>query len=77
MNNYKQALEILQTAPALQFPSDTNFRGWLDEEYAYLSSKKATPPEEEWKMEYYKRLVELKQSEYVVLHSLSSTKSVQ
>lgn len=68
MNNYKQALDILQTATSTspQFPEETNFHKWLEEEYKYLASKKATPPMEEWKMEYYQMLVELGSAEYVL-----------
>jgi hypothetical protein len=66
VNNYKQALGILQEAaqqPAY-FPADTDYEQWLEEEYLYLSSKKKTPPEEVWKMEYYTLLVRLVEAEY-------------
>ena len=73
VNNYKQALDVLKTASEAtpQFPPETDFRAWLDEEYEYLSSRKATPPEEEWKMEYYKKLVDLTEAESVPVCLLS------
>ena len=67
MNNYKQALEILQSTPAMEllYPnaSAAMFNAWLSEEYAYLSTKTTTPLEEQWKIDYYRKLVLLQEHE--------------
>lgn len=70
VSNYKQALDILATAPDAysHFPPKTDFQQWLDEEYQYLDSKKSTLPNEEFKIEYYKLLVSLNDVRYVSLH---------
>lgn len=74
VNNYKQALDILSTASASpsQFPSDTSFEKWLEEEYQYLSSRASTPPDEEWRIEYYKKLIALTDEEYACSDPLAT-----
>ncbi|KAF8337774.1 hypothetical protein F5887DRAFT_1063021 [Amanita rubescens] len=66
VDNYKQALKILQTeAPLRQLmkrhgiTDPAIFRTWLDEEKTYLSSLLREPPEETLEIEYYERLVQL------------------
>lgn len=70
VENYKQALDILAGAPALaRAMSQLNitdarvFDEWLVEERDYLTNLKSVPEEETLQMEYYKRLLELKQAE--------------
>ena len=71
VNNYKQALGILANAPMgySEFPIGTDFQQWLDEEYQYLESKRGTPPDEEFKIEYYQELVALNDIRCVFLIS--------
>lgn len=73
VDNYKQALEIQQTRHALAktmndmgIPSTETFLQWLKEERLYLSGLKKEPLEETLQMEYYKKLVKLDSSEYVL-----------
>ncbi|KAJ3775255.1 hypothetical protein FB446DRAFT_638291 [Lentinula raphanica] len=70
VDNYKQALEIEATRPALAktmtdlgIPSVETFNQWLEEERDYLNSLKKEPPEETLQMEYYKKLVKLQDAE--------------
>jgi hypothetical protein len=72
VNNYKQALSILDSRPALEksmknlgVETEAAFEGWLEEEYAYLSGLLKEPLEETLQMEYYQKLVSLEDSEYV------------
>ncbi|KAF8341119.1 hypothetical protein F5887DRAFT_888021, partial [Amanita rubescens] len=65
VDNYKQALGILQSEPLLQkmmeqhgITDPTVFTTWLAEEKAYLSQLLSEPPEETLEMEYYQSLVE-------------------
>ncbi|KAE9407449.1 hypothetical protein BT96DRAFT_954511 [Gymnopus androsaceus JB14] len=70
VDNYKQALEILATRPALAktmsdlgIASTDTFDEWLREEREYLKGLKKEPAEETLQMEYYKKLVKLEDSE--------------
>jgi hypothetical protein len=63
LNNYKQALELLDGAPlvmaALSQLGATGtavVEAWLEEEGAYLQALKKEPLEETLEMEYYKVL---------------------
>ena len=75
VDNYKQALEILQTEAPLRavmkrhgITDPTIFRTWLDEEKMYLSDLLREPPEETLEMEYYERLVQLSNCQYVSIY---------
>ncbi|KAG6824531.1 hypothetical protein H0H92_006579, partial [Tricholoma furcatifolium] len=64
VNNYRQALGILETRSALQKTMDDQgiastdvFHAWLREEHAYLTSLINEPLEETLGMEYYQKLV--------------------
>ncbi|KAK0209944.1 hypothetical protein IW262DRAFT_1450714 [Armillaria fumosa] len=63
-NNYRQALEIIDSYPALQksmrelgVADEKEFEAWLREEEVYLSNLRHEPPEETIEMEYFSRLV--------------------
>ncbi|KAJ6595266.1 hypothetical protein DFH09DRAFT_1244552 [Mycena vulgaris] len=66
MNNYKQALEILDTEKALKFAMEAagingreDFIERLEQEKAYLKGLSKEPEAETQQMEYYQRLVNL------------------
>ncbi|KAJ6469232.1 hypothetical protein DFH09DRAFT_955260 [Mycena vulgaris] len=66
MNNYKQALEILDTEEALKFAMEAagingreDFIERLEQEKAYLKGLSKEPEAETQQMEYYQRLVNL------------------
>lgn len=66
MDNYKQALDILQSEVLLLEMMEKRgitgpaiFRAWLDEEKSYLSGLKSEPPEETLEIDYYESLVRL------------------
>lgn len=68
-NNYKQALGILNTAPALArtmidlgVANEAVFEEWLKEEHKYLSSLSSEPLTETLEMEYYQKLIKLQAS---------------
>ncbi|KAJ3802985.1 hypothetical protein GGU11DRAFT_849655 [Lentinula aff. detonsa] len=70
VDNYKQAVDIQATLPALAktmsdlgIPSVDTFNQWLKEEKDYLSGLKKEPAEETVQMEYYKKLVKLEDAE--------------
>jgi len=72
LNNYKQALELLDTTPAiaaalagLGATQASDVTGWLKEEGDYLRGLKKEPLEETLEMEYYKMVLNLRDSEYV------------
>ena len=72
LNNYKQALEILDTRPAVERAlvkvgaRDMEMvKEWLKEEEEYLKGLSKEPLEETLEMEYYKLLLNLSTSEYV------------
>ena len=72
LNNYKQALEILDTRPAVERAlvkvgaRDMEMvKEWLKEEEEYLRGLSKEPLEETLEMEYYKLLLNLSTSEYV------------
>ena len=76
VDNYKQALEILQMEAPLRavmkrhgITNPAIFRTWLDEEKMYLSDLLCEPPEETLEMEYYERLVQLFNCQYVSIYS--------
>ncbi|KAK0496146.1 hypothetical protein EDD18DRAFT_1309780 [Armillaria luteobubalina] len=63
-NNYHQALQIIETEPALKksmrdlgVAHEKEFDSWLKEEATYLSGLQREPPEETVEMEYFARLV--------------------
>lgn len=67
--NYKQALAILDTRPAVLVAMQkigagdgSVVRTWLNEEEAYLRGLKREPPQETLEMEYYTLLVALEAS---------------
>lgn len=70
VDNYKQALEMEATRPALAktmadlgIPSAETFNQWLEDERRYLSGLKKEPPEETLHMDYLKKLVKLQDAE--------------
>ena len=70
LNNYKQALEILDTRPAVERAlvkvgaRDMEMvKEWLKEEEEYLKGLSKEPLEETLEMEYYKLLLNLSTSE--------------
>lgn len=71
--NYKQALGILNTAPALERTmadkgwDGPTLEGWLVEEREYLKGLKTEPLPETFEMEYYTNLVRMEASECVQL----------
>lgn len=78
VNNYKQALTILDGETALtkamadQGITDPRvFTEWLDEEKVYLQGLTKEPIRETQEMEYYQKLVNLNASEYVLTTSPS------
>jgi hypothetical protein len=80
VNNYKQALSILETHDALQKTMNEQgidgpkvFECWLEEEKAYLLSLAKEPPEETLEMDYYKALLNWKVQEYIVRFSTRVT----
>ena len=74
LNNYKQALDILDDGPRalkqamldLNISDEKVFEDWLEEKKAYLQGLRAEPQEETLQMEYWQKLVNLQGSEYVV-----------
>ncbi|KAK0499109.1 hypothetical protein EDD18DRAFT_1308436 [Armillaria luteobubalina] len=69
-NNYRQALEIVETYPALQksmrelgVEDENEFNLWLKEEEVYLSGLQREPPEETVEMEYFSRLLTIAQGQ--------------
>lgn len=65
-NNYKQALEILESEVLVRRRMDdegileaSEFGEWFDEETGYLEGLKHEPPVETLEMEYYRKLVKL------------------
>lgn len=72
VNNYKQALDILSTEPALkkqmqdqQIYTPTIFDKWLSKEREYLQGLRKEPMQETLLMEYWQKLVNLSHSQYV------------
>jgi hypothetical protein len=72
LNNYKQALALLETKPAVESALRKVGAGdeqvvvnWLKEEEEYLRGLSKEPLLETLEMEYYKLLVTLADSEYV------------
>jgi hypothetical protein len=70
LNNYKQALSLLETKPAVVAAltkagasSGDAVKGWLQEEEAYLHGLSKEPLEETLEMEYYKMLESLRVTE--------------
>lgn len=70
LNNYKQALRILDTKPSVikaltsLGATDANtVKIWLREEEEYLRGLSKEPAEETLEMEYYKMLTDLYSSE--------------
>ena len=74
VNNYHQALRILQGEDALRASmavhgfTGNDFNNWLKEERQYLENLKREPPEETLEMEYYTQLVKFYEYEYVPFH---------
>ncbi|KAJ3847695.1 hypothetical protein EV368DRAFT_76572 [Lentinula lateritia] len=72
-NHYTQALEILRTAPSLRIrmheagikDARVIFQ-WMKEEAAYLQNLSREPPSETLQMEYYGKLVALKECQAVL-----------
>jgi hypothetical protein len=76
LNNYKQALALLETKSAVQSAlrkvgaeDELVIVDWLKEEEEYLRGLLKEPLLETLEMEYYKLLVTLGDSEYVVFFS--------
>lgn len=74
LNNYKQALAILEAKPAVESTlrkvgavDEQVVEVWLKEEQDYLRGLSKEPLLEMLEMEYYKLLVTLGDSEYVFL----------
>jgi hypothetical protein len=70
LNNYRQALDLLQTKPAvlaalekLGGTDTTVVEGWLCEEEDYLRGLSKEPLQETWEMEYYTAVVKFRDSE--------------
>ncbi|KAJ3740353.1 hypothetical protein DFH05DRAFT_1537398 [Lentinula detonsa] len=73
VDNYKQAVDIQATLPALAktmsdlgIPSVDTFDQWLKEEKDYLSELKKEPADETVQMDYYKKLVKLEDAEHLI-----------
>ncbi|KAJ3780169.1 hypothetical protein GGU10DRAFT_397858 [Lentinula aff. detonsa] len=73
VDNYKQAVDIQATLPALAktmsdlgIPSVDTFDQWLKEEKDYLSELKKEPADETVQMHYYKKLVKLEDAEHLI-----------
>ena len=70
LNNYNQALGILESGPQalaqamadLQISDDSVFETWLVEEREYLQGLCKEPEEETLQMEYWQKLVNLQGS---------------
>ncbi|KIK69852.1 hypothetical protein GYMLUDRAFT_150446 [Collybiopsis luxurians FD-317 M1] len=67
-NNYKQALDTLNTIPSLRshilaakITDPSVFYEWLVEEGEYLQNLSQTPPEETLKIDYFNKLVALRE----------------
>lgn len=72
VSNYCQALKILRGEGTLRLAMDANgigdpsiFTTWLQEEKKYLEDLKHEPPQETLEMEYYKKLINFYEFEYV------------
>jgi hypothetical protein len=70
LNNYKQALSLLETKPAViaaltkvGAASGGVVQEWLQEEEAYLRGLSKEPLDETLEMEYYKMLLSLRVTE--------------
>jgi hypothetical protein len=70
LNNYRQALDLLQTKPAIIEALEkfgvvdiTTVEGWLHEEEDYLWGLSKEPLQETWEMEYFTTLVKFRDSE--------------
>jgi hypothetical protein len=70
VNNYRQALDILNGASALErsmanleITDDKVFAEWLEEERVYLKGLSKEPVRETQEMEYYQKLVNFNASE--------------
>lgn len=70
LNNYKQALKLLETKPvvlaalsALGADDAGVVEGWLEEEQEYLRGLTKEPIEETLEMEYYELLLHWRESE--------------
>jgi hypothetical protein len=70
-----QALDILKTEAPLRATMNQHgitdpslFKAWLAEEKEYLSNLTLEPLEETLEMEYYARLVQLLECQYVLFH---------
>jgi hypothetical protein len=70
LNNYKQALSLLETKPAViaaltkvGAASGGVVKEWLREEEAYLRGLSKEPLDETLEMEYYKMLLSLRVTE--------------
>lgn len=79
LENYKQALAVLDTRPAVLIAMEKVGAGdgsivktWLAEEDAYLHGLKKEPLQETLKMEYYSLLVALEASTYISLFYYAS-----
>ena len=79
LNNYKQALDILDDGPHaleqamldLTISDEKVFKDWLEEEKGYLQGLRAELQEETLPMEYWQKLVNLQGSEYIVFTNKS------
>ena len=74
VNNYKQALCILDGRDALKKAMDDQgisgpevFEHWLEEERAYLRALAKKPVHETLEMGYYETLAKLQTAEYVIM----------
>jgi glucan phosphorylase len=70
LHNYKQALSILETRPTINAAlskvgaaDGAVVEGWLHEEESYLRGLSKEPLEETLEMEYYKMVMNLRESE--------------
>ncbi|KAJ3794127.1 hypothetical protein GGU11DRAFT_846356 [Lentinula aff. detonsa] len=81
VDNYKQAVDIQATLPALAktmsdlgIPSVDTFDQWLKEEKDYLSELKKEPADETVQMDYYKKLVKLEDAEHHAIENHNDLK---
>ncbi|KAH7870139.1 uncharacterized protein C8R40DRAFT_1163288 [Lentinula edodes] len=72
-NHYSQALEILGTAPSLRIQMrEAGIKDacvifqWMEEEAAYLQNLSREPPVETLQMEYYRKLIALRECQAVL-----------
>lgn len=81
VNNYKQAIEILDTEESLKYAmeqvgvTEDMLKSRIQEEKAYLNTLLKEPQEETDQMEYYQLLVNLADRKWVLMDSIRLSSS--